>query len=289
MNDRTGQSGQQQEIFRAARTFTCALLAHLHSLHTLLTHALLTHALLALTLIVRTLLALLARTARTNIASYLAHTFHHCSNTNDITSSHTSRTFVFTDAGTTLYLQMLVVHLFLLILVARWYLRMLLSHCKCWRTCIVVGACMGRYLYLLSLHCGCLYLHCRLLRSAVLVFACSTPHCQPMLLVLVVHLACMPCLCFFLVCLSIASGLYVVPSSGTPTYTQKNRHTTVCPALASGLYVLHLHLGCMSCHPHAQRSPSPGTTWTPRYRQAQSGERRGRPDWARVFRFVLAC
>ena len=84
--------------------------------------------------------------------------------------AHTLRTFVSADAGITLYLQMLVAQL---------YLQMLVSHCKCSRTCLA-GVCIGRYLYSLFFHC---------------------------------YLTCMPGPCFLIVCLGLASCLYVLPCS----------------------------------------------------------------------------
>ena len=51
-------------------------------------------------------------TARKHIATYLAHTLHHCSHKKGITASHTLRTFVSTDAGITLCLQTLVAQLY---------------------------------------------------------------------------------------------------------------------------------------------------------------------------------
>ena len=222
------------------------------------------------------------RTARTNIASYLAHTLHHCSNTNDITVSHTLRTFVFTDAGTALYLQMLVAYLSWQMLVAHCYLRMLLSHCKCLRTCIFAGACMGRYLYLFivfSLRMLVFALPMFAFRSACICVQHPTvpvgvagPDGASSLYALPLLLPCMPFV-------SIASGLYVVPSSRTPTHPHTHkRHTTVCPALASCLYALHLHLVCMSCHPPAQKKSPTNHTKVTKEPQRQPGRGHfGRP------------
>ena len=118
----------------------------------------------------------------------------------------------------------LVDHLSLWLLVARSSLQMLVSHCKCSRTCLFAGACIGRYLSLLYFHS---------------------------------YLTCMPGPCFLIICLELVSYLYVLRCSLTK---KKERHSGadacselifVHASLAFCLHILNFHLVCRSGHPPA--------------------------------------
>ena len=108
----------------------------------------------------------------------------------------------------------------------------------------IANACAHVYLRLLvgdtCIYCLCSEDACICIADVCVpkcLYLRAAPHSAIQLFVLVVHLACMSCLCFFLVCLSIASGLYVVPSSRTPTHPHKS---------ATLLYARPLLLACMS-------------------------------------------
>ena len=113
----------------------------------------------------------------------------------------------------------LVDHLSLWLLVARSSLHMLVSHCncKCSRTGLFAGACIGRYLTLLYFHS---------------------------------YLTCMPDPCFLILCLSLVSCLYVLPCSLTK---KEERHSgaDACSELicvhASLAFFLFEYLELASC------------------------------------------
>ena len=119
----------------------------------------------------------------------------------------------------------LVDQLSLWLLVARSSLQMLVSHCKCSRTCLFAGACIGRYLSLLYFHS---------------------------------YLTCMPGPYFLILCLPLVSCLYVLPCSLTK---KKERHSgaDACSELIcvhASLAFLFAYLELASC---LQVLPSPRT------------------------------
>ena len=99
---------------------------------------------------------------------------------------------------------------------------MLVSHCTCSHTCLLAGACIARYLYLLYFHS---------------------------------YLTCMPGPCFLIVCLALASCVYVLPFSRSVCAPQLSVVFLTCPpfcldtmSLYASPLTYHTRISCwVSC------------------------------------------